>query len=167
MPRLSVNRDSPPPWLSSREVRAHGGDSFDESLSEGSTIVLLELTARQSGLGRESKWDRVSQTSLESVSRLRDGWDGFGAMAPAEESLRTALSVLRNVPNYAPQPRVAATADGGIQIEWYRERMDITLDIMGPENVTLYWRDALTEWEGPLGESPEQVAKLLWRFVST
>jgi hypothetical protein len=136
-----------------------------ETLSERSVVVFAEPLAQTSSLSQEVDWVPVSQTALEGLSRFRQGWDGFGAVAPTEGSLQMAQRVLRHVPDYAPRPRILPTTDGGIQIEWYRQGMDITLEVMGPLEVTLFWRDDVAEWEGPLDESPELFTSLLWRFV--
>lgn len=165
MPRMAVAGDMATGRLSGREVRMYGGGLADETLSERSVLIFAEHPRRTSSVSQQIGWIPLIQTVIEGISQFPPGWDGYGAVTPTEEALNVTQLILRNVPEYAPRPRVIPTTDGGIQIEWYRQGMDVTLEVMGSRDITLYWRDDLEEWEGPLQQAPEALPKLLWRFV--
>ena len=47
-------------------------------------------------------------------------WDGFGAVAISQETLRNAYCVLESLPSGFPAPSIGAEPDGAITLEWHR-----------------------------------------------
>lgn len=56
---------------------------------------------------------------LMKLSRLGDDHDGEGAKAPRPESVETALSFLRTLDFFSPDPRVGLDSDGNVAIEFH------------------------------------------------
>jgi hypothetical protein len=113
---------------------------------------------------RNRDWRVQANDVMGGLRRLRAGWDGFAAAIPTAAAMDTARSILWQLPDYAPEPRVTPTTEGGLQLEWFHEDLDITLEVINQHEISVYYRDEVCEWEGPLGSEPEPIAKLLWRF---
>ena len=47
-------------------------------------------------------------------------WDGYGALAVTQDTLRTAYCVIESLPVGTPAPTLGADPDGEITLEWYR-----------------------------------------------
>ena len=47
-------------------------------------------------------------------------WDGFGALAVTNDTLRNAYIFLENMPLGCPRPSIGAEPDGHLTLEWYR-----------------------------------------------
>ncbi len=47
-------------------------------------------------------------------------WDGFGALAVTQETLRTAYCFLEALPLGFPAPSIGAEPDGHLTLEWHR-----------------------------------------------
>ncbi|MDP2646570.1 MAG: hypothetical protein Q8P24_16645 [Desulfobacterales bacterium] len=51
-----------------------------------------------------------------------EDWDGYGAVALSPEAYYEARKFLINVPTFLPKPEITAEPDGGIGLEWYKDR---------------------------------------------
>ena len=61
-------------------------------------------------------------------------WDGFGAIAVSQETLRNAYCVLESLPAGFPPPSIGAEPDGAITLEWHcsaRRTLSVSVDDSG------------------------------------
>jgi len=56
------------------------------------------------------------------IENSEDDWDGYGAAALSYDAYFEASKILMIIPTSLPMPEVAAEPDGGIGLEWYKEK---------------------------------------------
>jgi hypothetical protein len=61
-------------------------------------------------------------TRIEDLRALKDGWDGHGGKAPT----RAALGAIHL---WMMDAQIVPLSNGGIQIEWHRDGLDIEVEI--------------------------------------
>jgi hypothetical protein len=98
-------------------------------------------------------------------------WDGYGAIAVTQDSLRNAYLVLESLPPGFPVPSVGAEPDGALTLEWYRSpRRTVSVSI--DETCDLHYAALL----GPnqqfgteffCGELPHRIAVLVGEVFSS
>ena len=59
---------------------------------------------------------------LEDISKLRPGWDGYGAMSISEKIIFTAQTFISKVPEDIFPNNVFPTGDGNIEFTWHDEK---------------------------------------------
>ena len=97
------------------------------------------------------QWKIVAFQKLSSLESLGHNWDGYGSPSVSSATRRAAATILAGLQNsLLPNPTVAPTSGGGIQIEWEIGRNAIELHI-SPE-LELHYLLVLpnTEDEGEL-----------------
>lgn len=87
------------------------------------------------------KW--LPLTVLERMNELLElqpNWDSYGARCLKEQAFETALEILGTVmrPNTSP-PTVVPTVEGGIQLEWHQNDIDLEVEVK-PEGQVLMFR---------------------------
>jgi hypothetical protein len=109
-------------------------------------------------------WVSEATERLNHLLTLPYGWDGFGAEPVRLRTAQSTLELLKKVLwRDAPLPQFAATVDGGIQLEWYRPSLLVSITVERGQRPNLYFRDNESEvsWEGVLGQEPVNLDKLL------
>lgn len=113
------------------------------------------VTAQLNGSGSEptSLWHVLA--SLQRLAALSPGWDSYGAKPLNPSAVRRALNLLPLLlPEYAPEPSVVPTRDGGVQFEWHRRGIDLEVKVPPTGPISYLVADAERgeerEWEGTL-----------------
>jgi hypothetical protein len=65
-------------------------------------------------------------------------WDGFGALAVSQDSLRNTYMVLESLPLGFPLPSIGAEPDGQLTIEWHRSPSQTFSVSVDPEGLLHY-----------------------------
>jgi hypothetical protein len=65
-------------------------------------------------------------------------WDGFGALAVNETTLRNACRFVESLPAELPMPDVGAEPDGAVTLEWHRNPR-LTLSVSVHEDGSLHY----------------------------
>ncbi len=95
-------------------------------------------------IGTESMptWFPRLVDQLNDVLSLDDGWAGPGSLAPNEHSALSALRSLRGLADpYLRPPQLVPTVDGGVQIEWHTNGVDLELCFGSAGEVDVYIAD--------------------------
>lgn len=72
---------------------------------------------RESTLGHQEALEELAEVWEE--CRNPD-WDGFGALAIEQDTLRSAYMLIESLPLGFPRPSLGAEPDGQITLEWHR-----------------------------------------------
>lgn len=113
---------------------------------------------------------RKAAAALYALLQLPEGWDSYGAPRISGEAVSISWTLIRQLlwANF-PLPRIVPTADGGVQLEWYGNNVDVQIEVMPSHDVSLFYRDLGTgeSWEGTLGEEPKPLGDLIHRAGSS
>jgi hypothetical protein len=141
----SINEEAT--QLSARMVRAIVGGAMARLIQEpaiGDTATLRPVR-------QLDRWVTPVMRRLGQILSLSDNWDDHRGRAISPQSADAALQFLYAVmrSETAP-PSVLPTSDGGIQIEWHRDGLDVEVLFSGDEEDGLYVYERATdsEWEG-------------------
>lgn len=109
----------------------------------------LDRFRQSARFSRQSAWDQLG----ELWEACRDAnWDGEGADAIEQDTLRNAYTFIEALPDGYPLPDITAEPDGHLDLEWYRHPRRILSVSVSPEGM-LYW-SALVGIEDPRGSCP-------------
>ena len=67
--------------------------------------------------------------TLQALEELTDGWDSYGALAPARNALATAWTVASSLSLLGSVPQLFPTRRGGAQLEWHTPRASLEWEI--------------------------------------
>ena len=96
-------------------------------------------------LRRPTSWHRDVVDTLCRYLELPGGWDGYDGRPLRYETGMFALRVLNvMLAPSTPSPHVVPVADGGVQLEWHQNQMDIELFIASPYECELTVHDLST-----------------------
>ena len=84
-------------------------------------------------------WFHPTLSQLAKFLSLGDDWDGYGAKATHESAVKRAVAVLNAVCPAGPEPWVVPTSDGGMQIEWASNGLEIEIEVLpaGPAQILI------------------------------
>ncbi len=155
-------------WLPSRSA----GTLRPESTLSNQDVVYVYVVgtprSTQRGMTSDALWDVLER--LNNLLALPPNWDAYGAELVSPRVAKQVLGVLKDVLwADTPLPQFTATSDGGIQMEWYRPTMLLSITIEPDEQPHLYYRDNATSeyWEATLGQEPENLDKVFARMSLT
>ena len=88
----------------------------------------------------EPKWLAPTVERMNELLGLQPNWDSYGARCVEKHAVETALEILGMVmkPSTSP-PTVVPTVEGGIQIEWHQNNIDLEVEVK-PEGQVLMFR---------------------------
>jgi hypothetical protein len=113
---------------------------------------------------------REAAAALYALLQLPEGWDSYGAPRISGEAVSISWTLLRQL-LWAdfPLPRIVPTADGGVQLEWYGNNIDVQIEATSSHDISVFYRDVETgeSWEGALGEEPRPLADIIRRAASS
>jgi len=136
----------------------------------------VEDTAR-----KERRWLQGSNVfGLESLLREElatvweacriDNWDGLGARAVNQETLRSAYCFLESLPIGFPAPSIGAEPDGQLTLEWHRSRRrTLSISVSSDDELHyagLFGPNRVFGTEAFFGEVPDSILKLIRRVYA-
>ena len=142
-------------------VTTHGFSSEAEYVAEATRKGYLHLQ-RSNAIGVEPVREELG--TVWEVCRTPN-WDGYGAAAVSQESLRNTYLLLDSLPLGLPLPSIGAEPDGELTLEWHhspRRTLSVSVSphdelhfaaILGPNRV--YGTEAF------FGEVPERILELI------
>jgi hypothetical protein len=90
----------------------------------------------------QRQWEVEVIRRLVGLLDLPEGWDSYGAARIKKDAGMFALEILQKVMRpRTPMPQIVPTAAGGIQIEWHEKGIDLEIDVLGPYECELWYRD--------------------------
>jgi hypothetical protein len=90
---------------------------------------------RRSVLGHQEAFDELSEVWDEC---RKPDWDGYGARAVEQETLRSTYQVIESLPLGFPRPSISAQPDGQLTLEWYRSPMRTLSVSVDPDGYVHY-----------------------------
>jgi hypothetical protein len=112
-------------------------------------------------------WVRPTIAAFNEIGRLSDNWDTYGGKAANVEAVQQSFSLLRSVmqPN-SPAPSVVPLSDGGVQLEWHRNKQDLEIVLPCKEDGLFLYSNRATgdDLEGSVREI-EKLADLIGRLA--
>jgi hypothetical protein len=109
---------------------------------------------------------REAAAALYQLLQLPEGWDSYGAPRINEEAVSTSWMLLRYLLSEDVRlPRIVPTVEGGVQLEWYGNGIDLQIEVASAHDITLFYRNVGTgeSWEGKLGEEPQPLGQIIHR----
>ena len=133
-------------------------DWYEPVGAQASQVSPAYLSKRVVGSGQSTApWLPAAIERLATLLTLGDGWDGYGSRSV---DLLLAKAVARFLASQVwvctPRPRIVATADGGLAVEWRDDGVTLELEFERSGAIDAYVSDAgeNTEWEGPVESIP-------------
>lgn len=76
------------------------------------------------GLNGLVRWvdDAIEELNEVYNEVSEEGWDGYGAAAISYEAYIEVSKILMDIPTFLPKPEITAEPDGGIGLEWYKDK---------------------------------------------
>lgn len=160
MPLLANPPQPPQPSLSESVVDLVPGELI--SVAEVGTPA-LRMTFPTSITS--SYWFSPVFARLRSVSALAAGWDSYRGLPTSYSTITRTLTFLGSTlePLSAP-PTVVALSDGGVQLVWNRDGLNIEVTI-APDDEELYMRDALAGTDAAYEDLSTSDARAAFRGV--
>lgn len=157
-------------WYSPRSAATLADDETLSGLTITTTSAHYGYSVSTStflpGMPRNASQLREAAAALRQLLLLPVGWDSYGA-PPIDIDAAVAALVLvdRLTWEGGRVPRIVPTVEGGVQLEWYGNGIDLQIEVAPTQDASVFYRDSGTEesWEGSLGEEPEQLEKLIYR----
>jgi len=72
---------------------------------------------------------------------LSEDWDSYGAGPIDATCITKAIDIIKSFSEGTPTPWVVPCSDGGIQLEWHEQGMDLELSIKPDGCSELYFKD--------------------------
>jgi len=83
-----------------------------------------------------SSWNQALASRFDHLTALPAGWDGYAGRPVSFSCAVFAANILEHLCNpKLPPPYLVPGSDGTIQIEWHIHRVDIEIDVLGPNEV--------------------------------
>lgn len=99
-------------------------------------------TSRVTVSGLRSDWNQVLSQRFNHLCGLKLGWDGYRGKPVSFACANFAAQVLERLyTDSLPPPSLVPGSDGTLQIEWHLNRLDVELDVLGPNKVVAYFND--------------------------
>ncbi len=116
-------RPEMPALRSAEDFYLHGAN--------GESHLRLEIRVWDAGESNRRTWlAAYAEEQLNSLLRLRPGWDGYRARPLTMEATKTAVDILfAIVDDLSLPPQIFPLRDGGIQLEWHSGDEDIEIEV--------------------------------------
>jgi hypothetical protein len=92
-------------------------------------------------------------------------WDGYGAAAVSQDSLRNTYLLLESLPLASPRPSIGAEPDGELTLEWHhspRRTLSVSVSPAGELHfAALLGPNRVYGTEAFFGEVPERILELI------
>lgn len=97
---------------------------------------------------KEPKWRQAVVEQLQDVSRLEEGWDGFGGGPIRRDVITFAAHVLNQIMlATAPPPQLTPMSHGGLMLEWHENGIDLEMEIEKPGRLWVSFEDHIEHIE--------------------
>ena len=98
-----------------------------------------EITLTVSGTLYGQPWFHPTLNQLAGFLSLEEDWDGYGAPRIHESAVKRAVAVLNAVCPAGPEPWTVPTSEGGVQLEWAYNGIEIEIEILpaGPAHILI------------------------------
>ena len=107
---------------------------------------------------RDAKWFLPTRDALAAL--LQNSDIGIPNSRPSETSVIGALNILAKIlDSSAPPPAVVPTYEGGVQVEWHRNGVDLEIEINPDGNAEYFFASPNEEHEGPAWNEIERLTK--------
>ncbi len=141
---------STPSSRSSLEIRPIRGASVRNEI--GYPVVAEDDYSVAAPRPASPAWLDFTTNRLRNLLRLPASWDTYTARPPEKAAAERALDFLfRHHRFTGATPSIVPLTDGGLQLEWHRDGIDVEVVFPVGEPVELYFYEEVTgqEWEGP------------------
>jgi hypothetical protein len=92
--------------------------------------------------GNQSVWNDELQHRFNRITELPLGWDGYQGKPVSFACASFASKILEQLfIDGLIAPSIIPGSDGTLQIEWHKSKMDVELDVLGPNSVLAYMKD--------------------------
>ena len=120
-------------WVTSCASSVQVGDALLTGAGPGQYVIIRVEED-------EPKWLTTTVERMNELLELQPNWDSYGARCVEKHAVETALEILGTVmrPNTSP-PTVVPTVEGGIQLEWHQNHIDLEVEVK-PEGQVLMFR---------------------------
>lgn len=108
-------------WFSTAPAGVFG-DVVTVFAKESDDDIVHDLRSRRHHGGQ-------ALAALNALLQLGDGWDSYGAPRISRDALACTLGFLNLLLQY-PRGAVVPTGEGGIQLEWHTERIDLEIECL-------------------------------------
>lgn len=147
LPRNQKAQAGEPRHMLTREKKSL---CFDLSFSNGQEMT---VTLEGSGYEPPSLWHVMD--AIRRFAALAPSWDSYGARPLNPSAVRRILGLLPALlSDNAPEPTIIPTREGGLQVEWHRNGIDLEVRVPPSGPIAHFFADAKSgdehEWEGPL-----------------
>ena len=107
---------------------------------------------------RDTKWFLPTRDALAAL--LQESDTGMPNSRPSETSALGALTILAKIlDSRTPPPTVVPTYEGGVQVEWHRNGVDLEIEISPDGNAEYFFSGPSEEHEGPAWNEIERLTK--------
>jgi hypothetical protein len=121
-------------YLSERQTRSDFYSSRSTDTPHSPTMTSANLEEEISMI---LPW---TYSQFEPLLQLVENWDGYGAAAPDQSSIKTAMNILARLKAvyHAAEPFISPTRTGGVSMEWEGENHYFELDIESASGTYFY-----------------------------
>jgi hypothetical protein len=96
--------------------------------------------------GDDGRWRAFITERLASLQiNLPSGSDSWTAHGPANDVVKVATEAaekfVTSVPSLLPNPFIAATSEGGVQVKWVTIRCEFSLFVYPDQSIEYFWRN--------------------------
>ena len=107
---------------------------------------------------RDAKWFAPTLDALTAL--LQDSATSLPDSRPTEISVRETMEILTKIlDSRTPPPTVVPTYEGGVQVEWHRNGVDLEIEISPDGNAEYFFSSPSEEHEGPAWNEIERLTK--------
>jgi len=107
---------------------------------------------------------------LGELLQLRENWDTYGSPSVSPDAANVALLVLGEILEFrrVPLPHFVPTAEGGVQMEWHTDRIDLEIDVAPTLQIVVYGCDERSghEFAGDPWSTEQQLVSALQLLVA-
>lgn len=112
-----------------------------------------DTTTSAFGANRPATWLEAVGERFAVLLELEPDWDGYGGRPIDFDLAVFAIGLLfRTLEPDGPVPQVVPLSYGGLQLEWHQGGIDLEIEIIAPNQISVGFEDQIEEreWEGEL-----------------
>ena len=129
----------------------------------------IELSVEVYGSAEQPPvWLQPTVQGSADLLALPRGWDSYDAPKIKFAAVRSALDLLVAILKpESPGPSVVPTVQGGVQLEWHIQGIDLEIRLDSPDKVEISCEDlhAGIEWEGSIPSDEERLREAIAKLT--